>query len=236
LGFCVKIIVVLIFFSQLLTKNQNILFFMPNSQPNIAKALLDNGIIQFNFENPFTFASGIVSPVYCDGRLTISNIQLRKLIVNAMVNNIRTNYPDVEIICGVATGSIALSAWIADIMELPLMYYRKPKGHGANNTLEGTFHSGQKVVVVEDVVSTGGSCLKAVDSLRESGLDVLGVSFIYSHLMPQCIGNFGDKDCPYSYLCNFDELSKYTKESGILDDQKYDSLLKWHSNPTVWQK
>jgi orotate phosphoribosyltransferase len=202
---------------------------------NTAQLLLDNNIVKFNFENPFTFASGIISPVYCDARLVISNIELRKQIATEIANNIRTNYPNVEIICGVATGSIALSAWVSEILNLPLMYYRKPKGHGANNTLEGSFNEGQKVVVIEDVVSTGGSCLKAVDSLRESGLEVLGVSFIYSHLMTQCVENFESKECRYSYLCNFDQLSNYCRESEFLNNDQITSLQKWHNDPTDWK-
>lgn len=205
-----------------------------NNANNIAQLLLDSGIVKFNFEAPFVLSSGVKSPIYADCRLVISNIELREVISASIANLIKQKYPDVEIICGVATGSIALSAWVADILELPLMYYRKPKGHGANNTLEGVYSANQKVVVIEDVVSTGGSCLNAVDSLRESNLDVLGVSFIYSHLMPISVANFGDKNCDYSFLCNFDELIKYCEESGTLNSQELQSLQSWHSDPVTW--
>jgi orotate phosphoribosyltransferase len=208
--------------SNVLTKNQ------------LAELLLKYKIVELRPNEPFTFASGIKSPIYCDARKIISHPELRKPIAEAIANNIKESYPDVEVISGVATGSIALAAWVSDILSLPMIYYRKPKGYGHNNTIEGEFIKGQKVVVIEDVVSTGGSCLNAVDSLREGGLDVLGTCFIYSHELQSAVDNFANKNCKYECLVGLKDLMDYTSQSNILTTQEVASVLKWHDNPAEW--
>jgi orotate phosphoribosyltransferase len=208
--------------SSVLTKNQ------------LAELLLKYKIVELRPSEPFTFASGIKSPIYCDARKIISHPELRKPIAEAIANKIKESYPDVEVISGVATGSIALAAWVSDILNLPMIYYRKPKGYGHNNTIEGKFVKGQKVVVIEDVVSTGGSCLNAVDSLREGGLDVLGTCFIYSHELQSAVDNFATKNCKYECLVGLAELIEYAGQNKILNSEEVASVLKWHSNPAEW--
>jgi orotate phosphoribosyltransferase len=208
--------------SNVLTKNQ------------LTELLLKYKIVELRPNEPFTFASGIKSPIYCDARKIISHPDLRKPIAEAIANQIKESYPDVEVISGVATGSIALAAWVSDILNLPMIYYRKPKGYGHNNTIEGEFTKGQKVVVIEDVVSTGGSCLNAVESLRDGGLDVLGTCFIYSHGLKSAANNFADKNCKYECLVELKNLIEYAGNNSVLTTQETDSILKWQNNPAEW--
>ncbi len=209
---------------------------MPNTltKNELAELLLRYKIVELRPNDPFTFASGIKSPIYCDARKVISHLELRKPIAAAIASKILEVYPDVEVISGVATGSIAMSAWVAEILNLPMIYYRKPKGYGHNNTIEGEFVKGQKVVVIEDVVSTGGCCLTAVDSLREAGLNVLGTSFIYSHELQNAVDNFKAKNCSYACLVGFKDLIDYAEQSNILNPDEVVSALKWHENPEKW--
>jgi orotate phosphoribosyltransferase len=200
----------------------------------IASLLLNNKILELSPAAPFTFASGIKSPIYCDGRLIMSIPNLRKTIAYNLAQKIKTVYPDVEIISGVATGSIAMSAWVAEILDLPLIYYRKPKGYGHNNTVEGKYQPGQKVLVLEDVVSTGGSCLTAVESVRATGLDVLGVAFIYSHGMTKSIESFEAADCKYVSLCGLEDALESANQSGILTSQQVETVKDWKVDPTNW--
>lgn len=204
------------------------------TKAELAELLLKYKIVELRPSEPFTFASGIKSPIYCDARKVISHPELRKPIALAIANKIKESYPDVEVISGVATGSIALAAWVSEILNLPMIYYRKPKGYGHNNTIEGEFAKGQKVVVIEDVVSTGGSCLNAVDSLRESELNVLGTCFIYSHELQNAVDNFAAKDCKYECLVGFKDLIKYAEQNNILTSEEEISALKWHENPSAW--
>lgn len=208
--------------SNVLTKNQ------------LAELLLEYKIVELRPSEPFTFASGIKSPIYCDARKIISHPSLRNPIAVAIANKIKESYPDVEVISGVATGSIALAAWVSDILNLPMIYYRKPKGYGHNNTIEGEFVKGQKVVVIEDVVSTGGSCLNAVESLREGGLNVLGTCFIYSHELQSAVDNFATKNCKYECLVGFKDLIEFSEQTYILTSEEVQSALKWHTNPEKW--
>lgn len=208
---------------------------MQQLPPNqIADLLLDHKILELSPAAPFTFASGIKSPIYCDGRLIMSIPSLRKVIAYNLAQKIKMAYPDVQVISGVATGSIAISAWIAEILDLPLIYYRKPKGYGHNNTVEGQFQAGQKVVVVEDVVSTGGSCLTAVNSIREAGLDVLGVAFIYSHGMTKSIEAFDAANCNFVSLCGLEDVVEAANESGILTTDQVVIVKDWKTDPTSW--
>jgi orotate phosphoribosyltransferase len=200
----------------------------------IASLLLEHKILELSPAAPFTFASGIKSPIYCDGRLIMSIPSLRKTIAYNLAQKIKVAYPDVEVISGVATGSIAMSAWIAEILNLPLVYYRKPKGYGHNNTVEGQFSSDQKVVVVEDVVSTGGSCLTAVESLRAVGLEVLGVAFIYSHGMIKSIESFNAANCKFVSLCGLEDALESANSSGILTSEQVETVKDWKTDPVNW--
>jgi orotate phosphoribosyltransferase len=200
----------------------------------IASLLLENKILELSPTAPFTFASGIKSPIYCDGRIIMSLPDFRKTIAYNLATKIKQAYPDVQVISGVATGSIAMSAWIAEILNLPLIYYRKPKGYGHNNTVEGQFTAGQKVVVVEDVVSTGGSCLTAVESMRAVGLDVLGVAFIYSHGMTKSIESFNAANCKFVSLCGLEDALESANQSGILTIGQVETVKDWKADPVNW--
>jgi orotate phosphoribosyltransferase len=200
----------------------------------VAQKVLENKIIELSPDNPFTFASGIKSPVYCDGRKIISKPELRMDIAYSIAQQIKSNFPEVEVISGVATGSIAMAAWVSQILELPMIYYRKPKGYGHNNTVEGEFKPLQKVVVIEDTVSTGGSCLTAVNSLRQKNLDVLGVSFIYSHEMLIAEKNFKLQKCNFTCLVGLTDILKHASENNILNQDQIDSILKWKKDPQNW--
>jgi orotate phosphoribosyltransferase len=204
------------------------------SKEQLSELILSYKIAELRPSNPFTFASGIKSPIYCDARKIISHPELRNPIAEALAFEILNKYPDVEVISGVATGSIAMAAWVSSIMNLPMIYYRKPKGYGHNNTVEGEFKQGQKVVVIEDVVSTGGSCLNAVESLRSSGLNVLGTAFIYSHELESAIQNFEAKSCKYINLVGFADLIKTAQHSNLLNETEVKMALDWHINPSQW--
>jgi orotate phosphoribosyltransferase len=208
---------------------------MQNLNPQqTAKALLDYKIIELSPDQPFTFSSGIKSPIYCDGRKVISQPELRLDIAFSMAQQIKSKYPEVEVISGVATGSIAMAAWISQILDLPMIYYRKPKGYGHNNTVEGEYSNGQKVVVIEDTVSTGGSCLTAVNSLRENNLNVLGVALIYSHQMSVAIKNFELQNCEYIRLAGLSDVLEYAASANILTQSQVESVQKWKQDPQNW--
>jgi orotate phosphoribosyltransferase len=200
----------------------------------ISALLLEHKILELSPAAPFTFASGIKSPIYCDGRIIMSVPDLRRSIAHNLAQKIKETYPDVQVISGVATGSIAMSAWVAEILDLPLIYYRKPKGYGHNNTVEGQFTAGQKVVVLEDVVSTGGSCLTAVESVREAGLDVLGVAFIYSHGMISSIANFEKANCNFVSLCGLEDALESANQTGILTIEQVAIVKDWKNDPVNW--
>ena len=200
----------------------------------ISRLLLENNILELSPTAPFTFASGIKSPIYCDGRIIMSIPDLRKTIAYNLAAKIKDAYPDVQIISGVATGSIAMSAWIAEILNLPLIYYRKPKGYGHNNTVEGQFQPSQKVVVVEDVVSTGESCLTAVESIRSAGLEVLGVAFIYSHGMAKSLDSFAAANCKFVSLCGLEDALESANQTGILTANQVNTVKDWKADPINW--
>ena len=145
-------------------------------QNQIAKAMLEVGAVELNATDLFTWASGIQSPIYCDTRLTISDPVVRKQLANGLVQNIQSFFPEVEVVAGTATAGIPHAAWVSDILELPMVYVRsKAKEHGRGKQIEGKYAPGQKVVVVEDIVSTGGSSIVAVEALRAAGCEVVGV-------------------------------------------------------------
>ena len=151
-------------------------------QNEIAHAMLKVGAVELNPTDLFTWASGIKSPIYCDTRLTISDPVIRKQLANGLAQNIKEFFPETEVIAGTATAGIPHAAWVSDILELPMVYVRsKAKEHGRGNQIEGKYTAGQKVVVVEDIVSTGGSSITAVEALRAAGCEVVGVVCVYTY-------------------------------------------------------
>jgi orotate phosphoribosyltransferase len=201
----------------------------------IAQILLETEAVKLNPSSPFTWSSGWKSPIYCDNRITLSDVEGRTFIKKTLAKAIKKHFPEVEVIAGVATAGIAQGALVADFMKLPFAYVRpKPKEHGMGNQIEGKVTKGQKVVVLEDLISTGGSSLKAVEALKAEGVEVVGMIAVFTYGFTIADENFAEAAVPLVTLSNYsfliDEASKqdYIKESDV------DSLKKWRKNPSKW--
>ena len=198
----------------------------------IAKDLLDIKAVFLRPNEPFTWASGIKSPIYCDNRLTLSYPTVRTHVEEGLAKLIKENYPEVECLMGTATAGIAHAALAADILELPMGYVRGgAKSHGRNNQIEGLVKPGMKVVVVEDLISTGGSSLECVDALREAGCEVLGMVAIFTYLLPKATVNFEAKNCSFKTLTNYDTLVEVAVENNYIAPQDLEKLKAWKVNP-----
>lgn len=202
----------------------------------VASMLLQIQAIKLNTEKPFTWASGWRSPIYCDNRLSLSYPQVRTAIKKGLVQVIKENFFTVESIAGVATAGIAQGALIAEAMELPFLYVRpKPKDHGMENLIEGKVTPGQKVVVVEDLVSTGGSSLKAVQALRDAGFNVLGMVAIFSYGFDVAKNNFYNANTSLISLSDYSSLITYALEQKYITDSQLTSLKAWRVDPSNWK-
>lgn len=202
-----------------------------NIEKQVAQSLLDTKAVFLQPSDMFTWASGIKSPIYCDNRITLSNHQARTLIKDSFVEIIKAKYPEVEVIAGVATAGIPQAALIADAMELPMIYVRSSaKEHGRTNLIEGKLEPGAKVVVIEDLISTGGSSLKAVDSLKEAGAEVLGLAAIFTYNLNKAKNAFKEAKVPYSTLSNYDSLLEIAEESGQYSDEEMQVLRTWRQD------
>ncbi|KGR87602.1 orotate phosphoribosyltransferase [Lysinibacillus odysseyi] len=200
-------------------------------QKEIAHAMLKVGAVELNPTDLFTWASGIKSPIYCDTRLTISDPAIRKQLANGLAKNIQEFFPATEVVAGTATAGIPHAAWVADILELPMVYVRsKAKEHGRGNQIEGKYAPGQKVVVVEDIVSTGGSSITAVEALRAAGCEVLGVVCVYTYNLPKAEEAFNAAGIKYVSLTNFDYLVEAANESGAISQDQIPFLKEWHAD------
>jgi len=199
--------------------------------------LLQSKAIKLEPAKPFTWASGWKSPIYCDNRITLSFPEIRSFIRDRFVETIRKEFPGAEVIAGVATGAIAQAALVADAMNLPMVYVRSaPKNHGLENLIEGRALPGQKVVVVEDLVSTGGSSLAAVRALREGGCDVLGMTCIFTYGFPTARDNFRQAGCPLIPLTHYEELLELALASGYIRNTDTELLRQWRSAPDTWNQ
>lgn len=199
-------------------------------QKQIAKAMLEVGAVELNATDLFTWASGIQSPIYCDTRLTISNPVVRKQLANGLAQNIQSFFPEAEVVAGTATAGIPHAAWVSDILELPMVYVRsKAKEHGRGKQIEGKFAVGQKVVVVEDIVSTGGSSINAVEALRAAGCEVVGVVCVYTYNLPKAEDAFEEAGVKYVSLTNFDYLVEAASETGAISNDQIPFLKDWHT-------
>ena len=200
-------------------------------QNEIAHAMLKVGAVELNPTDLFTWASGIKSPIYCDTRLTISDPVIRKQLANGLAQNIKEFFPETEVIAGTATAGIPHAAWVSDILELPMVYVRsKAKEHGRGNQIEGKYTAGQKVVVVEDIVSTGGSSITAVEALRAAGCEVVGVVCVYTYNLPKAEQAFDAVGVKYVSLTNFDYLVEAANESGAISQDQIPFLKEWHAD------
>jgi orotate phosphoribosyltransferase len=200
-----------------------------------AEYLLKIQAVKLNKKEPFTWASGWKSPIYCDNRKTLSYQEVRSFIKEVTVEAIRDLYPDVDVIAGVATGAIANGVLVAQDMDLPFVYVRPDKkGHGMKNQVEGNLNAGQKVVVVEDLISTGGSSLKAVDALRDAGAEVLGMVAIFTYGFKVAEDNFAKSDVKLHTLTNYNAMIEQALSSNYIMAEDVDSLKEWRHAPDVW--
>ena len=201
----------------------------------IAGKLLDIGAIKLNLNTPFTWSSGWKSPIYCDNRLSLSFPELRTLIKTALSQAIKSNFPEVEAIAGVATAGIPQGALVADEMELPFLYVRsKPKGHGMENLIEGKVDAGQKIVVIEDLISTGGSSLKAAEALRQADVKVLGMTAIFTYGFDVADQNFEEAGLPLICLSNYEYLIQAALERNYIKEDQLETLRAWRKDPAGW--
>jgi len=200
------------------------------TEKRIAHALLQTGAVQLSPKEPFTWASGIQSPIYCDNRLTMSEPDIRKEFADGLTHLIRRNFPDVEVIAGTATAGIPHAAWVSERLELPMVYVRsKPKGHGRGNQIEGKISEGNQVVVIEDLISKGGSSITAANALREAGCHVLGVVSIFTYGLNSAAAAFEEAELTYYSLSNFAALMEAAKENGSLSEQEINEVSDWHN-------
>mgnify|MGYP003571289952 CR=1 FL=1 len=205
-------------------------------QQKVASYLLQIKAIKLSPSTPFTWASGLKSPIYCDNRATLSFPEVRSYIRDSFVTLIRQKYPEVEVIAGVATGAIAHGVLVAEAMNLPFVYVRSDaKKHGMCNQVEGNLQAGQKVVVVEDLVSTGGSSLAAVEALRNAGAEVLGLYAIFTYGFKRAVDAFAAANCKFDTLSNYDALLEHALEIGYISDNQLDALKKWRHAPEDWK-
>lgn len=202
----------------------------------IAESLLKiKAVTVVDENNLFTWVSGIKSPVYCDNRMTISFPEVREKIANGFVEMIKDQFPDVEIIAGTATAGIPHAAWVAQKMNLPMVYVRSSaKEHGKGKQTEGFMPNGSKVVLIEDLLSTGGSSVKACEALVSEGANVLGCLAIFSYNFAQVDAVFKEKNIPYATLSDYETLLPIAVEQGYIDQSSLASLLKWRSNPRIF--
>jgi len=206
-------------------------------QNSIVINLLQINAIKLNPANPFTWASGWKSPIYCDNRKTLSYPAVRNIICEGFKKLIIEKYPDVEVIAGVATGAIAHGMLVADRMGLPFIYVRSaPKKHGLENLVEGDVKVGQKVVVIEDLISTGQSSLAAVDALRNAGCEVLGMTAIFTYEFNQAVTNFKTSNVKLNTLANYSQLIEVAVEQGFVKKESLELLKSWRNDPENWGK
>jgi orotate phosphoribosyltransferase len=203
---------------------------------SIASKLLDIEAIKLSIEEPFTWSSGWKSPIYCDNRLSLSYPQIRTTIKNALAEVIKLNFPNAEAIAGVATAGIPQGALVAEALSLPFIYVRsKAKGHGMENMIEGKVTPGQKVVVIEDLVSTGGSSLKAAADLRNAEFEVLGMAAIFTYGFDLADKNFADANIKLVCLSNYNLLLEEALKRGYVKESQLASLESWRKDPSTWR-
>lgn len=196
----------------------------------IAEILLNVGAVELSPEDPFTWASGIKSPIYCDNRLTMSDPVGRKQIAEGLAELIKNHYPETTLIAGTATAGIPHAAWVADILGLPMVYIRsKAKGHGRSRQIEGKVKPEDKAVIIEDLISTGGSSLNAVEALQSEGIEVSGVVSIFTYELESADKAFEEAELSYKSLTDFGALAEAAMESDAITKDSMDGLLEWHT-------
>lgn len=208
----------------------------PRTAHETAEKLMQIKAIKLQPKAPFTWASGWKSPIYCDNRITLSYPDLRNFLKTALADALKKLYPDAEVIAGVATGAIAMGALVADELGLPFVYVRpEPKNHGRQNQIEGELPANSKVVVVEDLISTGGSSLKVVDVLRDSGAEVMGMLALFTYAFRLAEENFDQAQLALHTLSDYPHLLEALQQSGDLDKETFETLISWREDPSSWQ-
>lgn len=199
----------------------------------VAKGLLSIGAVFLRPEEPFTWASGIKSPIYCDNRLTLTAPEVRNVIENAIAETVKEKYPRCEVLMGTSTAGIAHAAIAGHILGMPMGYVRSgAKDHGRNNQIEGKLEKGQKVVVIEDLISTAGSCIEVVNALRGAGAEVLGIVSIFTYGMKKGLDRLKEADVENTSLTNLDVIAKVAVEEGYIKPEDEARLLKFRDNPS----
>lgn len=205
---------------------------MTDIKKEIAKALLDIKAVFLRPDDPFIWASGIKSPVYCDNRLILTAPEVRNMVENAIAEAIKENYPQAEVLMGTSTAGIAHAAIAGHILNMPMGYVRSgAKDHGRNNRIEGRLERGQKVVVIEDLISTGGSVIDVVNALREAGAEVLGTISIFTYGMKKGLERLSDADVKNISLTDFDTVAEIAAETGYITENDIEKLIAFRNNP-----
>lgn len=208
-----------------------------STQKDFASRLLQIKALQINAGNPYTWASGWRSPVYCDNRKVLSHPHLRDFVKSELANMVLQHFPDAEVIAGVATAGIAHGVMAADLLKLPFIYVRsKPKEHGMGNQIEGELRAGQKVVVVEDLVSTGKSSLQAVDAIRAAGAEVIGMCALFTYAFPAAAEAFETAGVPLHTISDYNALLEVGTEQNLFKSEDREMLASWRTSPDTWGK
>ena len=204
---------------------------------SIAEKLLQINAVKLNPQNPFTWASGWKSPIYCDNRKILSYAHVRDYIKSEMTNAVFTEFPDADVIAGVATAGIPWGVLVADLLSLPFIYVRsKPKEHGMGNQIEGILNAGQKVVVIEDLISTGKSSLEAVKAIQEAQGEVIGLCSVFTYEFPVSQQIFEAENIRTLSLSNYSSLTDIALEKKIISEEEVTLLKSWRENPSEWGK
>ena len=210
---------------------------MSESEKKVAESLLKIKAIKLQPSEPFTWASGWKSPIYCDNRKTLSFPEIRTLVRDEFVKTVKAKYPQAEVIAGVATGAIAQGALVAQELGLPFIYVRSsPKDHGLGNLIEGDLKAGQKVVVIEDLISTGGSSLKAAEAVRAAGGEVLGMVAIFTYGFPVSENAFKEHKVELTTLSNYNAMIETAVATGYVKEEQVETLKEWRKSPDTWGK
>ncbi len=205
-----------------------------NLDREVASKLLQIKAIKLSPQKPFTWASGILSPIYCDNRITLSYPEVRAFIIEGFVQ-LSQQFQDIEVVAGVATAGIPHGALLADRLGLPFVYVRsKAKGHGRQNLIEGHLPEGKNVLVIEDLISTGGSSLQAIQGLKEAGANILGALAIFTYGFDQAVEAFAAADCPFDTLSNYEVLVEEAQKEGYVTSADLEVLKKWRGAPQTW--
>ena len=208
-----------------------------NTANKTAELLLQINAIKLKPENPFTWASGWKSPIYCDNRIILSYPVIRNFVREEMAKQVETLYGKPDVIAGVATGAIGLGALVADYMGLPFIYVRpEPKSHGRQNQIEGFLKPNQSVVVIEDLISTGKSSLNAVDALQAAGANIKGMLAIFTYGFDVATTNFNKKELELHTLSDYEHLIEQASETGYIKEEQMNTLMEWRKNPSHWQQ